>query len=207
MSPSRLTRPDRPTHALFGQGSVLIDWLLAVSLLLLILMGVARFSIRELERAEVNAAAIELSGWLEVIARSSMRLTTASCVVTFMEAPDGAAAGEVVASVVPEPSGLPPEICNPEPNFRLPAARGSSGVAAGPHITTRFPGAGGATVTFTPRGTVTNVRDFDLVIRHKDNTSIARCIRVNAISGLIEIGRNDTDAHAPCPEDSFSDLI
>jgi hypothetical protein len=136
-----------------------------------------------------------------------MRLTTASCVVTFTEAPGGAAAGDVIASVVPQPPGLPPEICNPEANFRLPAARGSSGVAAGPHLTTSFPGAGGAMVTFTPRGTVTNQIDFDLVIRHKSNKSVARCIRVNAISGLIEIGREETGLAALCPANSFSDLI
>jgi len=62
-------------------------------------------------------------------------------------------------------------------------------------------------VTFTPRGTVTNQIDFDLVIRHKSNKSVARCIRVNAISGLIEIGREETGLAALCPANSFSDLI
>ncbi len=208
MSPFRRPRPDCPAQAPSGQGSLLIDLLLASSLLVLILMGLVRFSSSELERAEINAVAIELSGWLEVIARASMRLTSGGCVVTFTQAPGGVAAGEVIARVVPTQAGLAPEICNPEASFRLPTARhGNRGEPAERHVTTTFPGAGGERVTFTPRGTVTNLNDFDLVIRHTGTSRALRCIRVNAITGLIEIGRDDTGSEAQCPEESFSDLI
>jgi hypothetical protein len=191
-----------------GQGSVLIDGLLAASLFGLILVGVTRFSLSELERAEINAVAIDLSGWLDVVARSSMRLTTAGCVVTFTEAPDGVAPNDVIARVHPTQAGLAPEICNPEPSFRMPGVRHGSG--DGPsewHVSTRFSGDGGNTVSFTPRGTVTNQSNFNLVIRHIGNSRAARCIRVNAISGLIEIGHDDSGSQPQCPEESFSDLI
>ncbi len=209
MSPSRFPRPDRPAQAPLGQGSILIDWLLAASLFGLILVGVARFSVSELERAEINAAAIELSGWLEVVARSSMRLTTTGCVVTFTGPSSGVVAGDVIARVQPGNADLAPEICNPEPNFRMPAVRGGpgNGPQERPVVRTSFPGDGGEIITFTPRGTVTNQNDFNLVIRHTGNSQAARCIRVNAISGLIEIGHNNSDSQPQCPEESFSDLI
>jgi hypothetical protein len=172
----------------------------------LILVGVARFSLSELERAEINAAAIELSGWLEVVARSSMRLTSAGCVVTFTEAPTGVAAGDVIASVQPGNAALAPEICNPEPSFRMPGVRHGQGDGPLPrHVKTSF--SGGQTVSFTPRGTVTNRSNFNLVIRHTGTSLAARCIRVNAISGLIEIGHDDSGSQPTCPEESFSDLI
>jgi hypothetical protein len=191
-----------------GQGSVLIDWLLAAALLGMILAGVARFSLRELERAEINAAAIQLSGWLEVVQRASTRLPGAGCVVTITAAPDGAAPGDVVASVRPLQDGLAAELCNPEANFRLPTTRQSgSGGQTPRHITTTILNGGDGRITFTPRGTVTNRNDVDLVIRHTGSSRAARCLRVNAISGLIEIGQDNDGTAAFCPEDSFSDLI
>jgi hypothetical protein len=222
--PSRVPRPA-------PAGSTLVDTLLVVALLGLILLGITRFSQHEMERAEINALAIELSGWLEAIQKALMRLPAppgsgleaGGCEVTFVEHPTGAAAGATIARVrlnpasrrvrSPMDAALPDSVCHPETDLRMPGTRNASAGRQPPgFVTTTLRNASDASVIFTPRGTVTATRSLELVIRHRGDSRAARCVRVNAISGLVELGHDNSaagagDPSAGCPEASFHDLI
>jgi hypothetical protein len=213
------------------RGSTLVDALLVVALLGLILLGVTRFSQREMERAEINALAIELSGWLEAIQKASMRLPAppgtgleaGGCEVTLLEHPMGAAAGATIARVrlnpasrlarSPGDAAMPDSLCNPETDFRMPGTRhASAGRQPRGFVSTTLRQGSEASLIFTPRGTVTATRPLELVIRHRGDSRAARCVRVNAISGLVELGHDNSAAGAGdpslgCPEASFHDLI
>ncbi|MEB3255995.1 MAG: hypothetical protein VKJ05_06370 [Synechococcaceae cyanobacterium] len=212
-------------------GSTLVDALLVVALLGLILVGATRFSQLEMERAEINALAIELSGWLEAIQKASMRLPAppgtgpeaGGCQVTFVDHPLGAAAGATIARVRLNPASrkaggpgdavLPDSVCHPETELRMPGTRNASAAEKpGGFVTTTLRSGSEASVIFTPRGTVTATQPLELVIRHRGDSRAARCVRVNAISGLVELGHDNSAAGAGdpslgCPEASFLDLI
>lgn len=225
-----MSRPPSPDSRPAPAGSTLVDVLLVVALLGLILVGVTRFSQREMERAEINALAIELSGWLEAIQKASMRLPAppgsgleaGGCEVIFVEHPTGAAAGATIARVRLNPASrrgrsptdaLPDSVCHPETDLRMPGTRNASaGRQPAGFVATTLRNASDASVIFTPRGTVTATRSLELVIRHRGDSRAARCVRVNAISGLVELGHDNRAAGAGdpsmgCPEASFHDLI
>jgi hypothetical protein len=235
--PSQTSGPPTAPGPSPRAGSTLVDLMLVVALLGLILLGVSRFSQREIERAEINALAIELSGWLEAIQKASMRLPAppgsaqeaGGCEVTFLEDPDGVAAGETIARVRLNPASrqgqgqgqglgqadgaLPDSVCHPETDFRMPGTR-QAGADQAPRgfVSTSLRSGSEASVTFTPRGTVTATRNLELVIRHLGGSRSARCVRVNAITGLVELGHDNSAAGAGdpgmgCPEASFHDLI
>ena len=196
------------------RGFILLDWLLAASLLALLTIGVLRFSARELEREEINAVAIQLSAWLQTTQTAAMQLPTAGtqnssgCQVTINDGAERIAAGEEVASVQTMQDANRPNLCNPEPIFRLPGGRSPGpGKAPQPQVSLTRQGGNAQPILFTPRGTVVNTETVDLVIRHLGQSGAARCVRINAISGRIEIGSANSGTADTCPQESFNDLI
>lgn len=197
-------------------GFILLDWLLAAILLALLTIGVLRITARELEREEVNTVALRLSAWLQLSQTAATQLpmagsaNSAGCQVTVTAAPKGAAPGDGIASVQPMQAPQRAALCNPEPQFLLPASRHAApGTTEQPQVSITLLGNanGTLTFTFTPRGTVTTTQTVDIVIRHLGQSQAARCVRINAITGRIELGSDNSGTAVGCGEESFTDLI
>jgi hypothetical protein len=195
-------------------GFILLDWLLAGVLLAMLTIGALRLTARELEREEINSVALQLSAWVQINQTAAMQLplagtrNSAGCQVTFIPAPDGAAAGEVIAFVTTMQDPQQPTLCNPEPVFRLPSGRSANpGVNSQPQVSITLLGDGSGTFTFTPRGTVTATQTLDVVIRHLGQSRAARCVRINGITGGIELGSENSGIEETCRVESFTDLL
>lgn len=141
------------------------------------------FSGREWEREKLNAVALGLAGWLEEIRGNALRQTsdTASsggCVVT-VNTLNNAAAGTTVASVSPTD-------CAKAPSFVLPGLTNNADRY-------NIANTNGATIVFTPRGSVTANTDAIVRIFLIGNTRL-RCVSVSSILGLIRVGSNSQAA-------------
>lgn len=145
-------------------------------------------------RQRVNAVAQELAGWMEEVMAFSTR-ENSQCVIQINAGTF--APGAVVAQVTN--AGVCPVR---EPTFRLPALVNPAGQTFQIGL---FPA--NANITYTPRGTVTNQANTQVVVALQPEGPV-RCVRVSATLGLISIGRNDvaTTAAAACPDANF-DLI
>ena len=134
---------------------------------------------QEWQRERVNAVAIGLAGWLEEVRGNALRETSdtsssGGCVVS-VSSLSNAAAGSTLASVAPT-------TCASSATFVIPgvinnADRYDIGLT------------NAATITFTPRGSVTSSSDA-LVQIFLVGTRQLRCVRVSAILGLVRIGSN-----------------
>ena len=126
------------------------------------------------ERA--NAAALELTSWLEVIARTPDQTGT-TCDVTITTG-NNRAAGATLATVTPN-------TCAPESTLRLPGSvLGAS---------TYNVGASTTTFSFTPRGAVspTNIQvRFSI-----DGLEPVRCVQLTGLLGLPRLGSNNASGN------------
>jgi Tfp pilus assembly protein FimT len=133
----------------------------------------------EWQRERVNSVAVGLAGWLEEVRGNALRQTSdnpaaGGCVVTVSNL-SNAAVGSVLATVSPS-------ICAAEASFVIPGVTGSAD---------RYDTASSdaATITFTPRGSVTSSNDAVVRILLRGSAQL-RCVRVSAILGLVRVGSN-----------------
>jgi Tfp pilus assembly protein FimT len=150
-------------------------------------------------RERVNAAAVELTSWLQVIAQTSdQRLTRCDVTIT---AGANRAAGAVLATVVSNPSGI---ACAPESTLNLPATvLGAS---------TYSVGASRTTFSFTPRGAIstdgvgTAVNENIQIRISIDGQSPLRCVQLTGLLGLIRLGNNNATGNVAtaCAPDQFN---
>ena len=137
----------------------------------------------EWRRERVNTAAIELAGWLEAIRRESVR--GEGCTVTFVT---NAALGGNGIMATAAPAAASPAITNNclPASALLPSLENNSTYTITPSQTQ---------LTFTARGTVFPVPgNTPPEIRISLNGgSIGRCVRIDGMLGLVEIGRLDAN--------------
>jgi Tfp pilus assembly protein FimT len=146
-------------------------------------------------RERVNAAAVELTSWLEVIARTPDQTGT-TCTVT-VSTGTNLAAGATLATVAPA-------TCAPESTLRLPGAvLGAS---------TYNVGASATSITFTPRGAIstdgvgTAVANSIQVRISIDGQAPLRCVQLTGLLGLIRLGNNNATGNVTtaCAVDQFN---
>ncbi len=143
---------------------------------------------------EALAVANELAGWLDTVQRRSQIQVAQPCTVTFdlSTSNSALATGDRLASVVPANCALGV--------VRVPAIQFSPG---------RFQArlTGPASLTYTPRGTVTAAADTVLSLQPEGST-VLRCVRVSAVLGLISLGSaslpTPTDTTTTCADASYS---
>lgn len=132
-------------------------------------------------RERVNAAALELTSWLEVISKTPDQTAT-NCTVTITTGTNRAA-GATLATVAP--AG-----CAPEATLRLP------GVILG--NATYNVGSSATTITFTPRGAIstdgvgTAVANNIQVRISIDGLEPLRCVQLTGLLGMMRLGSNNT---------------
>lgn len=142
------------------------------------------------QRERLNAVALDLVGWLEEVRGNSLRQTSdnpaaGGCVVT-VNSLTSAAVTTALATVSPS-------VCATTPTLIIP---GSTSTADRYDTTTNA-----ATITFTPRGSVTSNGDTVIKVFLRGSSQL-RCVRVSAILGLVRIGSNSS---ATSTADSCSD--
>ncbi len=146
-------------------------------------------------RERVNAAALELTSWLEVIARTPDQ-TGDTCTVT-VSTGTNRAAGATLARV-------DPTNCAPESTLRLP----SSVLGA----STYNVGASATSITFTPRGAISTggggaSAATNIQVRISiDGQAPLRCVQLTGLLGLIRLGNNNAtgDVATACPANQFN---
>ena len=161
-----------------------ITELLVVVAILGVVAGVSINSgLQEWRREQVNAVAIELAGWLEQVRRSALR--GRGCFVT-VNGPSAMAllgAGNTVASsniIAGSPSSITdPNACLVNSPLRIPENVSGAQFSVS-----------SKSITFTPRGSVIlSETPTDIAIT-LSGTSMARCVRINGLLGLIEISKS-----------------
>jgi prepilin-type N-terminal cleavage/methylation domain-containing protein len=164
--------------------------LLVVTLIVGILATVGiSVSDTEWRRERVNAAALDLAGWLEAVRRQSVR--GQGCVVTLVTNNNSLAEGSTIATA--DPAALEantatagqaiPNHCLPGYASRLPDLNDA---------TTFNVQASQENFTFTPRGTINPVpaaTDPVRVTITLNPGGPGRCVRLQGMLGLVEIGR------------------
>ncbi|MCP9797569.1 hypothetical protein [Cyanobium sp. Lug-B] len=146
-------------------------------------------------RERVNAAALELTSWLEVIARTPDQTGT-NCTVTVSTGANRAA-GATLATVAPA-------TCAPESTLRLPGAVLGNA--------TYNVGASATSITFTPRGAIstdgvgTAVATNIQVRISIDGQAPLRCVQLTGLLGLIRLGNNNATGNVAtaCADDQFN---
>jgi prepilin-type N-terminal cleavage/methylation domain-containing protein len=139
----------------------------------------------EWRRERVNTAAIELAGWLEAIRRESVR--GEGCTVMFV---NNAALGGNGIMASATPAAASPAISNN-------CQPGSALVPFLDANSTYTIARSQSQLTLTARGTVfpvPGINDNPAEIRISLNGgAIGRCVRIDGMLGLVEIGRLDTN--------------
>jgi prepilin-type N-terminal cleavage/methylation domain-containing protein len=166
-----------------SSGLTLVELLVTVALISIISGGfLLVINTNNWRRQRVNAVAKELAGWMEEVLAYSMR-ENVQCDIQIN-------AGTFAAG------GLAAEVTNlvacpvREPNFRIPAIVGNDSFQIS---------AGTNTITYTPRGMVTNQIDTQAVVALLPEGPV-RCVRVTANLGLISIGRGRDGASTATEE-------
>lgn len=194
-------------HRHSSRGDSMVELLITASLFALVAGVVVQSTNSSVRRAEVNAIAVELAGWLETVQRETMSRNELSgqpqpCAITITS---GAAleTGAVLASV---PRGCAPG--SPQQNgndvFLLPGGRGGS--------TFSMQLLGGQNpnepVTYSPRGTTTLTEPRTLVI-YRNGGGPTRCLRIAPLLGTITIGAANQPAgpESTCEEESYGGTI
>lgn len=167
--------------------------LLVVVVIIGLLAAVALQSLDSFRKRErVNAVALALYGWLQLVRQESLRLqggssaaptSDSSCIVNFESGT--LSPGQILASV---DSSLSPTCSsqlgsNAQLKLTSMETRGAA-VSASPSQ---------PSVTFTPRTLSTNTVDVVIGIV-VGSSSPQRCVKILAVSGGIDIGRNDQSA-------------
>jgi hypothetical protein len=188
------------------RGTTLAELLITSTLFVLIAGVVVHTTASSLRRAEVNAIAVELAGWLETVQRETMSRNELSgqaqpCAITFTTGP-ALETGTVLARVA---SGCAPgsPLQNGDDVFLLPGGRAGSRF--------RVQALGGQppnALTYTARGTTTLTEPRTLVIS-RNGSGPMRCLRILPLLSTITIGTNNNPAgpDALCAEESFGGPI
>ena len=175
-----------------AQGFSTMELMVTVAVLGVVAAVVVPANQEQWRRERVNAAALELTSWLEVIARTPDQ-TGVSCTVTVTPGTNRAA-GALLASVVSNPSGV---ACAPESTLNLPATvLGAS---------TYNVGASSNTITFTPRGAVSTAVPIQVRISVTGQLPL-RCVQVTGLLGLLRLGSNNTTGNVAtaCAANQFN---
>jgi prepilin-type N-terminal cleavage/methylation domain-containing protein len=150
-----------------------------------ILSGVSiAFTNIELKRARINTVQLALAGWLQVIQRAALLnkssdSSAGGCNVTF-NAGSGKTNGSPLAEATTSAE------CGPNSQLLVEVNNlGNSTIG----LSTNSP------ITFTPRGTVIYPDNGDnLEIQLQlSGSSLIRCVRLNGIAGVIEVGSGNGD--------------
>jgi prepilin-type N-terminal cleavage/methylation domain-containing protein len=183
-------------HPQSSQGFSLPELLIASTLFVLIAGVVVQSTGSSLRRAEVNAIAVELAGWLETVQRETMSRDRnpnnpdedQPCAIRFTTG-EALATGNRLASA---PGGCAPgsQRVGGEDVFLLPGSR-----AAG-RFRVRVLGADNPDdpgFTYTPRGTTTLTEPLTLVF-NRDGGGPVRCLRIEPLLGTVSIGAANNPA-------------
>jgi prepilin-type N-terminal cleavage/methylation domain-containing protein len=176
------------------RGFSLLELLVAASIFLL-LSGIAlNLSRTATERDELNAAAIGLVSWLEVVQKDAQR-GIVGCRVTF--SPGTKSSGSELANVeaLDSPSTTSCQSKSNDP-FRV-----GSEISSNPLTLEIIPENTPTSFVFTPRGTVSFVKDMIVTLRISD-ASLTRCVRISGTSGMVTIGAKKND-QKKCTDASF----
>ncbi|MDM7954473.1 MAG: prepilin-type N-terminal cleavage/methylation domain-containing protein [Cyanobium sp. CZS 25K] len=158
----------------WAQGFTTMELMVTVAVLGVVAAVVVPANQVQWRRERVNAAALELTSWLEVIARTPDQTGT-NCTVTVTTGTNRAP-GAPLASVNPP-------TCAPESTLNLPATvLGASSYNVG---------ASSNTITFTPRGAVSSTVPIQVRIS-VDGQLPLRCVQVTGLLGLLRLGNNNT---------------
>lgn len=176
-TPSTALRRPRRRRAAF----TVTELMVALAVLAILSGLVIHLSLRDWRREQVNAAVIELAGWLETVRRSALK--GSSCKVTIT-------AGTYSGRDSESPVALSPSPCGTVQPFRL------SGITAGQAIkvveTRSF--------TFTPAGTLSPPPDpgapLEIRLQLADGSVPQRCLQLDGLLGAIDVGHSDNGG--PC---------
>jgi len=155
-----------------------------------ILTIIARISIVETriayDRDRINQASLLLAGWLQEIS-SKPDVLGQSCAVTITTGT--VASGAQVASVSPTS-------CSSLPVLRLPGDFRSASYSVGATKTTW---------SFTERNAIDSTGDVTVKFSLTGLTSL-RCVRLNAISGLVRLGSNNATSDVSQTCSTWNDI-
>ncbi len=159
-------------------GITLFELMLSVAIIGTIGAITVNAGIVEWRREQANAAAMDLTAWLEPIAQSPER-TGVSCAVTVTTG-TSQAPGSVLATVLPT-------TCSTQPTLLLPAINQRTNYSVGASATTW---------TFTPRGAISTgggtSTNTDISVRFSVGAALpVRCVRLSGTLGLFRFGRNN----------------
>lgn len=192
---SRLRKPnplqtDRKPTIRSSRGFTLIE-LLVIIIILGVLASIALGSYNSfLRRERVNAVALALSGWLMEIRQTSLRLQGAGCTVSFQTGVR--TPGQELASVQAGSSCAENLVINSILNLDQTLTSGLD--------VQMIPS--NSSFAFTPRSLTTNTSDI-LIGFTVNAEAPQRCVRIKAISGAVEIGRNNSSS-SPAGECTFT---
>jgi len=152
----------------------LVELMVVVSTLLIGAAVVVPIIRSSYQRDVLNEAIRGLEGWLLEVSRSPDQ-DGQTCVVTFTTG-TGLGRGSQIASVSPTS-------CASTSTLTLPTAQGQ----------TFSVGASGTTVSYTRRNAITSTSNVEVRVAITGLTAM-RCVRLQAISGLVRMGRNNTSS-------------
>lgn len=182
----------RASHLCRDEGYTLVEVLIVVVMIgVLAALGIQSFN-SFLRRERVNAVAMALYGWLNEVRQESLRLqgqnsldaaVDSSCTISFESGLRSA--GQLLASVDQSlsPTCFSQLAANSELSLEPSLTRGLA-VNMSPSLTA---------VTFTPRTLSTNVDDIVIGLT-VGAAGPVRCIKISAVSGALQIGRNDSSS-------------
>jgi len=128
------------------------------------------------QRERLNAATMELTGWLEEVAAGSQQQSS-SCTVTLTTGASRAGGSELAR--------VSPAACAREPVLLLPSLHQSASFAVGSSLSP-------SSWTYSPRGTISST-DADISIRLSlGGSAPLRCVRVSGTLGVLRLGRDNS---------------
>ncbi|MEA5414894.1 pilus assembly FimT family protein [Synechococcus sp. BA-132 BA5] len=187
-----------PSHP----GFTLIELLAVVAVVgILSAVGIAA-SGNDWRRERVNAVAIELSGWLDAVRRTSLKGNACQVTIGGGNLTSGATLA-TASELITNPSIA--NNCLTAQPMRISGSLGNSTYVIAP--------AGDTIFKFTPRGTVNAeatdaqlTSDVEIAISLAGTSGPTRCVRISKGLGLISIGASN-DIAVTCPESSYGGTL